>query len=96
MKNCECSERIEITIDSYSLFDEIKIFFNKQVKLNIFNEIQVKTPFYIGKLGFKKIKWYATKWYKCNKCNCLWEFDYPDFPKACFVRKFEDGKYYPS
>ncbi len=39
------------------------------------------------------IKWYATKWYKCNSCGCLWEFNYPDFPAKGFVKKYENGKY---
>ena len=91
---CECSERVEININSYGLFMEIKEFFENSVKAGIYADIPVKKPYYIGKGSFGyKLKWYADKWYKCNICGCLWEFDYPDFPAQGFVRKFKDGKY---
>lgn len=31
------------------------------------------------------MEWYANKWYRCNKCGTLWEFNYPDFPAKGFV-----------
>ncbi len=35
----------------------------------------------------KKKKWYATKWYKCLQCGCLWEFD-----KDIYYAKAEENK----
>jgi len=93
--NCECAERYETKINSIALFDEIKLFFDEQVNQHVFEDIPVKTPYYIGRSEIQNIKWYATKWYKCKQCDCLWEFNYPDFPVQGFVRKFEDGKYHP-
>ena len=91
---CECSVRVGTKINSYDLFLEIKDFFEKNTEAGIFADVPVKEPFYIGKGGFgDKTKWYADKWYKCNVCGCLWEFDYPDFPAQGFVGKFEDGKH---
>ncbi len=96
---CDCKERYGIKINSYKLFEELKNFFEEQVKKGVFNDIPVAEPFYVGHSELKEvkeikeIKWYATKWYKCNICGCLWEFDYPDFPAKGFIRKFEDGKY---
>jgi len=93
--NCECADRFEIEINSNMLLEEIKLFFDEQVNQHIYEDTPVKTPFYIGLSKVQNIEWYATKWYKCNKCGCLWEFNYPDFPAQGFVRKFEDGKYRP-
>lgn len=92
---CDCIERYGIEIDSYNLFEELKKFFDDQVRKGVFQEIPVAEPFYKGYSEIKKeeIKWYATKWYKCNVCGCLWEFDYPDFPSKGFVKKYEEGKY---
>ena len=94
-KKCNCDTRGETSINSHALFLELKAFFGENVRLGIYKEIPVKKPFYIGYSKYDSIKWYATKWYKCKKCGCLWEFNYPDFPAKGFVRKFEDGKYYP-
>ena len=77
------------------LFKELKIFFSKQVNSGIFLEIPVEIPYYIGRDEDGEMKWYATKWYKCLNCGCLWEFNYPDFPAKGLVRKFSDGVYYP-
>jgi len=94
--SCECAERHETKVNSNALFKEIKLFFDEQVSQYIFEDIPVKLPFYVGISGIEKIKWHATKWYKCKVCGCLWEFNYPDFPAQGFIRKFDDGKYYPS
>ena len=94
MKQCDCCERIGVEVNSIKLFEELKHFFEDQVEQGIFSETKVKEPFYVWKRNcFDKMKWYADKWYKCNVCGTLWEFDYPDFPTCGFVRKFPDGKY---
>lgn len=99
MKQCDCDERIGIEINSYQLFQELKKFFEEQVRNGIFLDIPVKLPYFCG-YGLKleevrdEYKWYADKWYKCKYCGTLWEFKYPDFPAKGFVRKFSDGEYY--
>lgn len=92
---CDCKERYDIEINSYKLFEELKEFFEEQVRKGVLNDIPVTEPFHVGYSQVKNedIKWYATKWYKCNVCGCLWEFDYPDFPAKGFIRKFENGLY---
>lgn len=74
----------------------MKGFFSEQVDKGIFSDVEVAEPYYTGysQMQKKEVKWYATKWYKCVRCGCLWEFKYPDFPAKGFVRKFEDGKYF--
>lgn len=93
---CECEERVETKIDSYTLFQEIKSFFKNEVKKGIYQDVPVQTPYYTGYSEIKNesVSWYATKWYKCNNCGCLWELNYPDFPAQGFVRKFVDGQYF--
>lgn len=94
MMACDCKERYGIEINSYKLFEELKVFFEKQVENGIFKEIAVTTPYYIGIDSFgDTLEWYADKLYKCNSCGTLWEFQYPDFPAIGEVRKFEDGIY---
>lgn len=90
---CDCNERYGIEINTYKLFEELKVFFETQVKMGVFSDVPVTEPFYVGKSDINEIKWYATKWYKCNVCGCLWEFDYPDFPAKGFVKKFVDGQH---
>ena len=68
-------------------------FFQRQVKTEIFQELPVRQPYYIGKGNSGMIEWYADKWYKCNVCGTLWEFKYPDFPACGQIRKFADGIY---
>ncbi|MBN2878404.1 MAG: hypothetical protein JXN65_02130 [Clostridia bacterium] len=94
-KKCDCSLLTGTEINSYKVFEELGAFFEQQVNKRIYKDVPVNKPFYIGHSTLKKreIKWYATKWYKCSICGCLWEFNYPDFPQKGFVRKFEDGKY---
>ncbi len=94
---CECEERMEVKIDSYSLFQEVKVFFEREVAKGIYQDVLVEMPYYVGcsTIKIEKIPWYATKWYKCNDCGCLWEFNYPEFPAQGFVRKFVNGEYRP-
>jgi len=91
---CNCAERTETKINSYSLFQETREYFEENVQNYIFSEIPVIEPYHIGKdHDAHEIRWYANKWYICNVCGCLWEFNYPDFPAVGFVRKFENGNY---
>lgn len=86
---CDCKERCDAKINSYKAFIELKEFFEDQEKQKVFSDVKVNAPFYIGYSCLQKryIKHYATKWYKCNVCGCLWEFQYPDFPANGHVRK---------
>ena len=93
MKNCDCNERIGIEINTWKQFEDLKKFFDNQVRDGIFADIAVKLPFYVGYDGERNMEWYADKWYKCNVCECLWEFIYPDFPAKGLVRKFPNGEY---
>lgn len=92
---CDCDKRVGTNISSLKLFEELKEFFESQTDINIFEELKSNISYYSWKNGNKKVEWYATKWYKCSCCNCLWEFNYPDFPAEGFVRKFPDGAYKP-
>lgn len=95
MSICDCNERVGIEINSQKQFEDLENFFLIQSKNGIFEDIQIKKPYYIGlNLNDKKIKWYADKWYRCKCCGCLWELKYPDFPAKGFVRKFADGIYH--
>lgn len=94
MMKCDCSERIGIEINSMKLLEDLKKFFEEQKKLGIFKEAEVTIPFYVWKNTHgEKHEWYADKWYRCNVCGTLWEFEYPDFPAVGCIRKFEDGIY---
>lgn len=94
LKKCECSERHEAEINDYKLFEEIKLFFDSEVNEGIYKCIKVETPYHSWSDGNDKINFYATNWYICQSCGCLWEFLYPDFPSRGFVRKFPNGVYY--
>ena len=59
MIKCECSERIGSVINSYQLYEEIKMFFEEQVKEGRFSEVPVEKPYCNG------FEWKADKWYKC-------------------------------
>jgi len=90
---CECEKRYETKINSLSLFNEIEAFFECETEKGIYKDVPVSLPHYIWTDEKDTKEWYATKWYKCNICDCLWEFDYPDFPAKGFVRKFPNGIY---
>lgn len=90
---CECDERYEAEINSISLLKEINLFFSEQIEKKIFVEEKVISPYYVWKEKGESTEYYASKWYRCNICGCLWEIKYPDFPAKGFVRKFKDGKY---
>ena len=90
---CECSNRYEMDINSISDFNEINMFFDEQVKKGIYLEEQAIRPYYVWTDGKDYKEYYATKWYKCMACGCLWEFKFPDFPAKGFVKKYVDGIY---
>jgi len=90
---CDCNERISISVDSQKLFSELRTFFEMQEKLGIMKEEKEKEPFYVWRDDKEESVYYATKWYRCVECGCLWEFQYPDFPAKGFVRKFVNGVY---
>lgn len=88
MKECDCDKRIGIKINSWKQFEELKAFFEEQVKKGVFVEVPVEKPYYIGyNINGKEMRWYADKWYKCLNCGVLWEFVYPEFPAQGSVRK---------
>lgn len=97
MMKCDCNERVGIEINSYVLFEELRSFFENQVSEGIFRETPVEEPYFTSKSCFDEdeygLEFYADKWYLCNICGTLWEFDYPDFPEPGMVRKFENGIY---
>jgi hypothetical protein len=90
---CECCERYGTRITTQKKFIEIKIFFDEQCKKGIFLEELDKKPYYVWIGKGRKREYFATKWYRCCVCRCLWEFEYPDFPAFGFVRKYVDGVY---
>ena len=68
-------------------------FFKLQTDLCIFEGLQPEVPYYTWQGNGPAQKWYASCWYRCKACGCLWEVLYPDFPAKGFVRKFADGHY---
>ncbi len=90
---CECCSRYETEINSINVFNEIKMFFDDQVKNGVYLEEQVIRPYYVWIDDKEHLEYYATKWYRCTVCGCLWEFNYPDFPAKGFVKKYVDGVY---
>ncbi len=93
VNSCDCNERVGTEINSLNLFKELKAFFEEQVGRHIFSDVKVERPYYVWINGNRTVKHYATKWYKCNACGCLWEFEYPDFPAKGFVKKYDNGVY---
>ncbi|XCP84985.1 hypothetical protein ABXS75_18470 [Roseburia hominis] len=91
--DCDCDERIEINITSIKELEKVKEFFSQQIKQGIFVEEIPQKPYYVWKERDRVKEWFATKWYRCLKCGCLWEVNYPDFPAKGFIRKFSDGIY---
>lgn len=51
MIKCECSERIGSVINSYQLYEEIKMFFEEQVKEGRFSEVPVENRIVMGLSG---------------------------------------------
>ena len=90
---CECDKRFETDIHTQIEFLSIRSFFENELEKNVFYEIKPELPYYTWKQGAIEKQWYATKWYKCRICGCLWEFQHPDFPAKGFVRKFPSGLY---
>ena len=90
---CDCNDRTGAVVNSSWQFKELKDFFAEQVSKEIFVEDANKRPFYIWRSMGRVEEHYATKWYRCQECGCLWEFDYPAFPAKGFVRKYENGDY---
>ena len=90
---CECCNRYETDINSIDMFNETKLYFDEQVKKSHFIEEEVLIPYYVWEDDKEYIEPYATKWYRCKICGCLWEFKYPDFPSKGFVKKYVDGNY---
>ncbi len=48
MMKCECSKRTGSAINSYQLFEDISLFFENQVTGNIFSEVALTKPYFIG------------------------------------------------
>jgi acetone carboxylase gamma subunit len=87
---CECNELHEIEINTWNLFQEIKLYFEEKKLQGVYEDITIKNPYYIGHSDISgEHKWYADKWYKCNNCNIIWEIIYPDFPAKGKVRKLD-------
>ena len=91
--SCDCAERVDTEANSISVFEQLQKFFAEQVDKGVFKEIKPQKPYYIWSNREREKKWYATKWYQCKKCGCLWEFNYPDFPAKGFVRKYTQGNW---
>ena len=88
---CECNILIETEIYSYEQFEKIKDYFEQGTQSGLFSDAPVKRPHYVGRNMYgKKVKWFADKWYRCNCCNTLWEFIYPDFPAVGKIRRISD------
>ena len=94
MKQCDCTDRIGIKVETIKQFNQLKEFFCEKTKENLFEEIKVTLPYYEGHdRNGNIIKWYADRWYRCKICGTIWEFQYPEFPACGEVRKinlFED------
>lgn len=92
---CDCEERIGVKINSVNQFGELKQYFNDQVKNGTFSDILVEKPYYEwSDWNGREVQWYADKWYKCNVCNIMLEFVYPDFPAKGFVKKYDMEWFY--
>ena len=93
---CDCISYEGCTIQSWQEYNSAKSFFEKWTKEGTFTSENPSVPYYtwVGNKG-ERIDWYATKWYKCKCCGCLWEFEEPEFPAVGFIRKFPAGDYFP-
>ena len=57
MKYCDCNERVGIEINSFQLYEELKSFFEYQVREGIFCDIPVELPYFCGyNLDPKEVK----------------------------------------
>lgn len=92
--SCDCKDIGELSIDRLNDFQKMIELFENECQKGIFREIVPQQPYYTWQRGSTTRKWYATKWYKCKACGCLWEFQYPDFPAKGFIRKFPNGVYH--
>ncbi|NMC57560.1 MAG: hypothetical protein GYA50_10095 [Eubacteriaceae bacterium] len=90
--SCKCSDRYEIDIDSYSLYEELKKFFETEILKGIYEDIPVLKPILLFD-DFKNVvtQWYPDKWYKCSVCGQLWAFEYPDFPAFGRIYKLDNN-----
>lgn len=89
---CDCAERSGIKINSQKCFQEMESFFIDQVQNGVFEEIDTgvkgQSSYEVyTKEGVKEYWHAADKWFKCKSCNCVWEFQYPDFPAPGYVKK---------
>ncbi len=97
MIKCDCFERIGTIINTRKCYQEIESFFLGQVQAGVFEEIssgdQSQSTFEVYKNGEVKTYWHpANKWFRCRSCNCVWEFQYPDFPAPGYVKKYIEEK----
>ncbi len=94
--NCVCKDIREKQILSARSLDDTIEMFNQGCKDGFLIPCPVDEPYHIGYVDDddKKIISYATKWYRCKSCGCLFEVLYPDFPMPGFVRRFDDGIYH--
>ena len=96
MKKCECDERYATLVDTLASIEEVEEFFNDQLEKGIFIDIKVEKPYHRFDNEKVHVKDFASKWYKCTVCGCLWEYDKPNYDidhRQGFVRKFSDGVY---
>ncbi len=93
IKKCLCDIKFETEINSLSKLEAIKNYFNEQKENGIYIEEQAKTPYYVYEDVNEHKEYFASKWYICTICGCLWEIEFPDFPAKGFVRKYKDGLY---
>lgn len=87
---CECTNISEGKITSIKQLEVVEKWLEQCVSDGIFIEEVPAKPCYIGYSGNREGKWYATKWYRCKICGCLWEWNQPDFPAAGFLRRISD------
>ena len=95
-KNCECDTRYATLVESQVVSKEVEEFFKEQLEKGIFVDIEVEEPYFRFGSEQKHVEVFASKWYKCTICGCLWEYDKLDFDcdkRRGFVRKFPTGVY---
>lgn len=88
MSECKCKILDECKISTFQQFKELKSIIEELLVSDYLKEVEVKKPYYVGIDGQgNEVKWFANKWYKCNKCGTIWEILFPDFPMTGNVRK---------